>query len=300
MFKATYALYNTGRIGAATRLLNFLAKNAMTEPGEFHLPGEKSTDALEFGYRNSFILLGALKLGRFDVASRKATASYAKRYQHECGAFFGGAVPKSGEGMVDPCNTALGGWVCLYSGQYSRALSAGDFLIELWRKQPDPQNAFHFIYDTSKRDIVSDFPRDETIAYSIDTGAKKAWFFELGACGFLVELSLATGRSKYLKFAREYGDFCLRLNPDSLGWVQHCKAGWGVAQLYGATLDGRYRQYAETIAETLIENQHEDGHWDKFLFPLKNDGSGYYLSAPEVTAEFTFELTEIVKGIGSP
>ncbi len=301
MFKAVYALYNTGRIGAATRLLDFLDRKAMTEPGEFHLPGEGEKEALEFGYRNSFILLGAWKMGRFDIASREAINSYVKKYQHECGGFFGGAAPDSGEGVIDPCNTALGGWVCLYSGQFSRALKAGDFLIELWRKQPNPQDKLYFVYDTTRGDVVNEFPSDETICYSIDTRMTKGWFYEPGsACGFLTELAQASGHSKYLKYAREYADFCLRLNARSLSWIQHCKSGWGVAQLYRVTRDKRYEDYAEKVAETLITNQHRDGHWDRFLFPLKNNGSGYYLSAPEVTAEFTFELTEIVKGVDSP
>ena len=48
---------------------------------------------------------------------------------------------------------------------------------------------------------------------------------------------------------------------------------------------------------TFLEAQHKDGSWDELLFPLNDDMSGIVLSNYELTAEFTFELCEIIKSL---
>ena len=116
--------------------------------------------------------------------------------------------------------------------------------------------------------------------------------------GYLADLYRATQSKKYLQAAVKMFDFEKGMNPRSFSWPCKCKVGWGAALLYSVTGDPDHRKMAEKVADvTFLKTQCRDGSWEQMNFPTHDDGRGHLSSSLEVTAEFTFELSEIVKAL---
>lgn len=295
MYKAVAALAYAGKIVEASRLLNWLKDNALMRPGEFKLsftPGNPEGAETAF-YPNAWIMLGSLKLMRFDVASPEAMEGLL-RYQMGCGGFMS-ALP---EGRVDILNTAMGGWISLYYGRLAQAERAGGLLERMAGLQPEP-GKLYYVYDCGREDLLRIIPENRWMTHVVDTSKPEQHFYHSGiAMVLLSDLYKATGKTGYLEAAEDvYFKISSGSSVESFKWPSKCKDGWGAALLYSATGRPEHRLLAEKVAdETFLETQRRDGSWKGFQAPLTDDYSEKVeVSAEELTAEFVFELLEIAK-----
>ena len=297
IYKTTYALVMTGRLDAAWRLMDHITARYMPEPGVFRAAGESKLDQDGVFYRTCYILRAALCLGRFDVAS-PAALSHLYRYQHRSGGFCGGLRPAARR-RINPLDTCMGGWLCLYTARLDRAIRAGDFLVRLIRNQPRMPERLYFHTDSRTGRCVTAFDPGTDVCYYSDRKKDKQWFFVTGAImGFLADLFRATGNRSYLRTATKLFAYEKGMHPRSFEWPCKCKVGWGAALLYSVTGDAMHRTMATKVADvTLLGPQCRNGGWKTLWFPLSDDGEGFDVSAMELTAEFTFELCEIAKAL---
>ncbi len=296
VYKTSMALVTTGRLDAAWRLMDFVAANYVREPGEFLVKGQ-SSDPITF-YRNSYILIAAARLGRFDIASQAAFDHFF-RHQHRSGGFCAGLAPAERK-VIDPLNTAMGGWVALYTGRMQRAERAGDLLVRLIKNQPDAPSRFYFNTDARTGKCVTEHAENQAIMTFADaTKPKQHFFYAGGIMGFLADLHRAAGKDKHLDAACKMFEIERNMHPKSFAWPSKCKVGWGAALLYSVTGHAKHRRMAEHVADvTFLDAQHRDGSWEEIPFPVSDDGEIFPLSALETTAEFTFELQEMIKAFG--
>ena len=297
IYKTTFALVAAGRLPAAWRLMDFVADHWMTEPGEFHINDESWLDKATAFYRNCYILKAALRLGRFDIAS-PAALDHLFRYQHRGGGFCPG-LNRAGRHRVNSMHACMGGWLCLYATRLDRAVRAGDFLLNLIRKQPDMPNRFYFFTNTRTGRCITKFDPGTAVVHVADRKLPRQQFFQVGAImGFLADLYRATGKAKYLRGAEKMFTVDQGMHPRSFEWPSKCKAGWGAALLYSVTGNRAHRRTAERVARTtMLRSQRRDGSWPDFQFPQRDDGTGFVISSMELTAEFTFELCEMAKAM---
>ncbi len=297
IYKTTFTLVAAGRLHAAWRLMDFIAKNWMTQPGEFHVKNETAFDKATAFYRNCYILRAALCMGRFDIASPAAMDRLFK-YQHRSGGFCM-SLKGSERKRVSPTHTSMGGWLSLYTARMDRAVRAGDFLLKLIRSQPDMKRRFYINADATSGRCIRTFEQGTAFTHVVDTKLRVQQFFHAGAMmGFLSDLYRATGKVKYLRGAETLFAHDQRMHSRSFEWASKCKVGWGSALLHSVTGKAAQRRVAEKVAQvTMIKNQRRNGSWADLLFPTRDDGSGVVLSSMEVTSEFTFELCEMVKAL---
>ncbi|MEM2122099.1 MAG: hypothetical protein QXE79_00510 [Candidatus Bathyarchaeia archaeon] len=295
MYKAVAALAYAGKVVEANRLLNWLKLNALIRPGEFKLTfnaGNQGRAETAF-YPNAWIMLGSLKLMRFDVASLDAMNRLSK-YQVDCGGFMS-AIP---DGRVDILNTAMGGWISLYNGRLAQAEKAGGLLKRMAELQPEP-GKLYYVYDRVKDDVLRIIPENQWMTHVVDTSKPEQHFYHSGiAMVLLSDLYKATGKTGYLEAAEDvYFKISSSSVIESFRWPSKCKDGWGAALLYHATGKQEHRLLAEEVADkTFLETQRRNGSWKGFHAPLTDDyREKVEVSAEELTAEFIFELLEIAK-----
>ncbi|MEM2864470.1 MAG: hypothetical protein QXR65_04300 [Candidatus Bathyarchaeia archaeon] len=295
MYKAVAALAYAGKVVEANRLLNWLRDKALIRPGEFKLTfnPESSDGAGTAFYPNAWIMLGSLKLMRFDVASVEAMDGLS-RYQVGCGGF----MSTLEGGRVDILNTAMGGWISLYYGRIAQAERAGQLLRRMAELQPEP-GKLYYVYDCWSDDLLRAIPENRWMTHVVDTSKPEQHFYHSGiAMVLLSDLYKATGKTGYLEAAEEvYFKISSSSKAESFRWPSKCKDGWGAALLYQATGRSEHRLLAEKVADkTFLETQGRDGGWKGFHAPLTDDYSEKVeVSAEELTAEFVFELLEIAK-----
>ena len=298
IYKTMLALVTTGRIGAANALLTWAKNNVMTAPGEFHAIGEGDFDKSQCGYRNIFIMLGAYRTGRYDIVSKEAFSRILD-YMHPSGGFFAHTDDK----VDQPMNflfSDMGAWLSLAFGRHDVAVKTGDLMIRMLKEQPEIDERLYVQYSPKKDSLITDVPDGQENVYYIEANHPEQHFYHCGVtAGFLTELYEATGGKKYLEAAKEYMEFTLITTEKSYEWPSKCKEGWGAAQVYRVTKDPRYREVAEKVAEkTFLHSKwREDDHWAEFMIPIGEER--FRLCNIELTAEFTWELMEIVKGLAS-
>ncbi len=298
VYKTLIAFINTGHWREAHLLLNWTKENLMMAPGEFHAENEGAFETYQTLYRNAYVVIGALKLGRFDVASEAALRRVLE-YQDDSGGFFP-TMPEDGEGRLQPHWAAMGGWTALYFGRYVEARRAGDFIAKVIDLQPEPEDKLFFVYDTRTGGLITNPPPGDAVGYRVDAKDPEQRFFQAGiSAAFLSDLCSATQDARYLHYAEKYMSFSLRCSdPRSFRWPSKCKDGWGAAAVYSLTRNPKYLELAQKVADiTFLESQHENGSWDDWVPPFPDLGTGVRIPGVELTAEFTFQLMEVVKGL---
>ena len=300
MYKTVWSMVANGKLTNAAMLLDWAKKNIMVQPGEFHYKYESSFEKTQFLYRNCFILLGAYKLGRFDICSEEAIKQIL-RYQDASGGFYANLDDKKIQAPINLLFTVVGGWISLYFGKIDEAIKTGNFIAdEIINKQPDFDHFYYCGWDPKNGKLVTEFDPNTELSNCINAAKPIGPFYYSGAAaGFLTELFERTSEKKFLDAAIKSMSFSYNTIPESYNWPSKCKEGWGAALLYRQTRDPKHREIAEKVAEiTFMGAQLEDGSFQDFLYPMTNDGSqGAVLSAIEITSEFSFELTEIARGL---
>ena len=300
IYKGGAALAAAGRLNAAWRLMDDTVRRFQTEPGEFHRDNENERDRMASLYRTCWILLGALRMGRFDVASPGALDHVYAFQDEKTGGFFATLDPAA-QTQLSALHTTMAGWLCLYTARLDRARRAGDWVLDLLARQPDWPKRFYFKMDPKTGECITEYPENASILAFTDTKREKQFFFFSGMLmGYLSDLYRATGDSRYIDGAVEMFAFEQGMNPRGFRYPSKCKVGWGAALLYSVTGEAAQRRLATDVADvTFLEAQCDDGRWDACNCVANDNATAFIeVSATEMTCEFLFELCEIIKALG--
>jgi hypothetical protein len=293
-YKIPYALAVTGYPRQAHQLIDWTIRSgALTTEGDVRGRLIKAQSAWHnecYTYSNSWMIIGAQRLGRFDYARRGI--EFVRKFISAAngGVFSEPAFVLAGKGRQDMVTSSQAGSACLYMGLWDEATRIGDWFVEMLRLQPDPE---HILYSCSDPSVglITDFPEHYPLMYAVKTSEKGQWYFYPGiAMGFLSKLYLATGKEAYLKASEGYFDFTPRCCDDVYCTGPSGKVGWGSAQMYWITGDEKYRQAAVAVGDYLLRSQRADGAWD-LGGPYGSDA--YTLL--DITAEFVVWCAEIAQ-----
>jgi len=289
-YKSLWALAAAGETEAANRLATWIARNVQTDEGDFAGPYRGTLMDRAYPYPNGWIVAGAQKLGRFDIARKGA--EFLLLLQHAEDGGFRTARDNEEAPQDIQCSTQAGN-ALLMTGHIAECKNVARFMRTLWEAQPEPENALYIIYKPGDG-IKTDFPEERQRLYSIALGRTRQAYFNMGiAAAFLAKLTMATGDGEWVELGKRYLELAFKFGDDMYETAQVGKVGWGAALVYGCTGEQRYLQLAERVGEALITQQTDTGGWD-------NTG-GYVNEAirTEVTAEFIVLLDEMIGGIAS-
>ncbi len=287
-YKALWALAAAGKVEAGNRLASWIAKNVMTVEGDFAGPLRGLDHDYSYSYPNAWIICGAQKLGRFDIASRGM--EFLLLLQHPEDGGFRTQRDKE-EAPQDVLCSSQSGNACLFSGRVHEARNVGGFLRMVWDAQPDPEHELFFSYKPG-RGLRTDFPEERQRLFSIRVDKRRQMYFNMGiAAAFLARLTMATGDREWVELGKNYLEIGFHVLDEMYETAQVGKVGWGAALVYGASGDTKYLDLAARVGRAMIAQQTPEGAWD-------NTG-GYTSEAvrTEVTCEFIVLLDEMIAGI---
>ena len=290
-YKAPWALAASGRSAEGARLLAWMRRHMLSPEGD--LRGDfKREEHLGFvyPYPNAWVVCGAQKLGRFDVAQQ--AMRFLATLQHEETGGFRSQLEKP-ESAQDVMCASQAGMAALYTGRLEVAHGVARFLQRVWAEQPEPEHALYFAYRPG-RGLMTEFPpeRARLLVVRADKGRQRYYMIGIAAA-FLTKLALATGDDAHLDLAGRYLDLTFRCTDEMYSTAQVGKVGWGAALLFGAAGDERYRSLAARVGEALLDQQNEDGSWHN------TGGFTTQTVTDEVTAEFVAILDEMIQGLSS-
>ena len=289
-YKALWALASGGRTEEGNRLASWVAANVLTEDGDFAGPMRGTLMDYSYAYPNAWMIVGAHKLGRFDISRRGM--EFLLLLQHaETGGF---RIQRDNEeAPQDVLNSAQAGNACLFTGHLAEAKNVGLFLRTVWEAQPDPEHELFFVYKPGKG-LRTDFPEERQKMHSIRVDTERQMYFNMGiAAAFLARLNMATGDPEWAELGKKYLSVSFNVLDEMYETAQVGKVGWGAALVYAATGDEKIRGLAERVGEAMLAQQVEGGAWDN------TGGFVNETIRQEVTCEFIVLLDEMIGGLAS-
>jgi hypothetical protein len=288
-YKTLTALQVCGLTKEANALCSWIRANALTPQGDFG-PRDEADEPRAYIYINSWIILGAHRLGRFDVSQRAIDFLIGFR-DPESGGFYSHPTQRDADTKQDLIYTGFAGLAALYTGRIDVARGVGRWLNTLRELQPEFPKKLYTICSRAHGLYTTVDPSEE-LRYVVLSDAKRdQFFFQPGvAAGFLARLYEATGETQWLDLAQEYMRFVEAADDYLFHLVRAGKVGWAAAVLYTITSDRKYKEIARRIGSNLIACQAETGYWTVLQGSEPSD---------EVTAEMVVWLDEIDQGIGN-
>ena len=290
--KVPYALALTGQLERGSRLCAWLQENVLDEEGDFTLRCERQGPLASFyHYANSWLVMGAHRLGQFGVSLR--AAELLATLQHpQTGGFLTMGPESSLDGMQDIMSSAMAGLAMINTGQIATAQAVGQFLVSMYDRQPKLGSQMLFVQQKGDR-LVNEWPEGQGQAFALTLRAPEQWYFVPGlAGGFLAKLYEVTGQETHLQAAQNYTQFAESSGSDRYEGPNAWWFGWGAAMVYAVNGVAIYRRIAEEVAGHMVEDQMSNGTWAA-------GSMGYEPPAPivDATAEGIIVLTEILQGL---
>jgi hypothetical protein len=292
-YKIPYALSLVGCSRAGQRLLDWVANHHFTQEGNFTGPRQKASESVHESwpvYGNSWLILGAHRLGRLDLSLRGI--AYVLRFQNDVGGFY---AFSGKDRCFEPVCTSWGGLAALVTGHLPQARRAGDWFVNLLEGQPDPSR-FYF-RTTVEGELITKIPHGSELFYFVDSAQSKQIYYNLGiGLIFLMHLYRATGDDRYLSCGQKIFAFSQQCAPDVYSFPPSGKLGLGCALLYSLTKMPAARQAAIELCNYLVRTQAPEGFWilpDEELYAAIESKESLEIRL-DITAEFSVFLTEIV------
>ncbi len=295
-YKVPAALHVAGYSNAAGRLLSWVRDIGMLPNGDF---GPRPTDAdpaLDYGYTyyNTWVILGAHRLGQFDL-SQRGMDFVVEFWDQQSGGFYCHPTRRDAETKQDLWVVAGCGIAATYTARLEQALGVGRWMKTLMDLQPDYPNYLYSTYSRS-HGLITDpetypDPGDTAMRYVMHKDAEEdQFFFHPGiAGGFLARLYKSTGDEQWLDLAKEYMRFADGASDFLFSIPRSGKVGWAASELYTLTGEAKYRDMAIRIGDILIGLQSEDGWWGRMFEKTPSN---------DATAELTYWLDEIHQAVG--
>jgi len=228
--KQCYAWGLSGYTEQAHRLLTWARDTTLKPDGQLeHYNGDI--------YKLSWFFQGAHRLGRIDVSY--PVMSFLLSQLTECG----GLPHLAGDKYLRALSTCWTGVSALTFGRPDVAQRTAQWAISMLHQQPE-EDKFYF---TTTRDGRLVTPDIDPNADYIDTAAPKQPYWEVGLpLQLMCRLTMATGNTFYLEYAKQFFEFKLRCFEDRFTYVGAGKSSLGAALYYLLTGDSRAREVAVT------------------------------------------------------
>ena len=261
-YKSPYLFGSSGRARQASEVLEFVRRRFMGSDYDFATASHHKSDNAAFNeywvYPNGWLVMGAQRLGRFDIAY-PAFEYLRSAHEPDRGGFLTGGP--CGDGETDALTTAHLGLVCLYLGDLPRAEGAGRWLARLMTLQPDSRAGLFLRCDRAG-DLIRDIPQNKAVFYLVSAREPDQAYFMIGyPIAFLAKLYKVTAEEVYLNAARDYFEFAFSCKSDLRSSPTSHKVAWGAAVLARITHDHRCAELAVTIADHLLAVQDRSGAW---------------------------------------
>ncbi len=290
-YKAPWALAASGRTAEGSRLLAWIRRHMLSPEGDLAGDFEREKHlASVHPYPNAWVVCGAQKLGRFDIAKRGM--DFISTLQDSESGGFRSRLDRP-DGDQDIMSASQAGMAALYTGRLEVAHGVGRFLQHVWEDQPDPEHALYVRFRPGSG-LITEFEPKRARRLVVRADERYQAYFMIGIVpAFLTKLALATGEHAQLDLAGRYLELAFHCTEEMYTTAQVGKVGWGAALLAGASGEERYRSLANRVGDALLTQQTEDGSW--------NNTGGFTTQAvaDEVTAEFVAILDEMVQGLSS-
>lgn len=294
-YKVPYLFAATGRLREAQALLDWVSARHMTPGGDFRAPQRRALQAAHDRwpvYANAWIVLGACRAGRWDLAHRGMR--FIKSEQSALGAF--PARARDG-GYLEPVNTAWGGLACLATGCLEEARRAARVLAGLVKAQREP-GRFYYRMDESGS-LIETVPAGQERSYFVDAGSERQVTYNPGiALIFLAQMARAEGTSAWSEACAALAAFAARCVPAVVRFPPSGKLGYGCALWARSTGDREAARVAAEVGRYLLETQREDGSWrlpDVEPYASR-PGRDDFETILDLTAEFGAFLAELSAG----
>ncbi len=290
-YKAPCAFLVCGRSNAASRLLDWVRKNGMTPDGDFGPRPDPAANPYSYAhaYFNSWLIIGAHRLGQFDIAER-GMRFLMRFWNPDTGGFFSSYDERDASTKEDLWVVSGSAQAALHAGRIDVARAVGGWMQRLMEAQPNYPKQLYTVCSRATGLITEPDPEDE-IRYLLNQDAERdEFFFHPGiAGGFLACLYRFTGETKWLDLAREYMRLAEGASDFNFKSLRAGKVGWAASVLYTVTGDEKYREMAVRVGDNIIAMQSEDGYW---AFPTPEDINN------DASAEMVVWLDEIHQAVG--
>jgi hypothetical protein len=280
-YKVPAALAVCGASAQAGRLCDWIRRHGLGPQGDFG-PRIPETVGYYYLYYNAWVVIGAHRLGHFDVSRRGADFILTFR-DHESGGFYSSATERSASTLQDLWVVSGAGQAMLYVGHLEAARGAGAWMKRLFDLQPAFPSELYPVWSRAEG-LQTRFDASETIRFVVRASATEdQYIFHPGiAAGFLAQLYKATGETEWLDLARGYVRQAESASDFLLASLRAGKVAWAASVLYTLTGELRYRDLAARVGDNIIAVQSPEGCW----WP----GSPY---SNDVTAEMVVWLDEV-------
>ena len=286
-YKAPAAFQVCGQSRAANRLCSWIRKVGMSSDGDFG-PRTEFTSGYFYAYFNIWVILGAQRLGQFDLGQRGMNF-LMDFYDEKSGGFYSSRTDRDPTTKQDLWVTSGCGQAALYTGRLDVARGVGRWMQQMMDEQPNYPEVMYTV-STRQTGLVTEVDSEDPLRYVLENASEgDQFFFHPGiAGGFLARLYQATGEEQWLHLARQYMRFAETAN-DNLFWLLRAgKVGWAASVLYSLTGEQKYLDMAIKVGDNIVAQQADDGSWIFGSEALRND----------VTAEMVVWLDEIHQAVG--
>ncbi len=285
-YKVASALHVSGESRAANRLCTWIREQGLRRNGDF---GPRPDDMLAYAYAyyNSWAVIGAQRLGHYDIAM-KGMDFLMEFHDPETGGFYSSPTERSADTLQDIWVVCGAGRAALATGRIDVAVGVGRWLRDLMRQQPNFPDQLYGVMSRSQGLITEPDPADE-IRYVCNMDAERdQFFFNPGiSAGLLCRIYQATGESEWLELAKEFMRAAEIASDYLLDLLRAGKVAWAASNLYTLTGEDRYRDLAIRVGDNIVETQNQEGGWDG-LAGMVNDA----------TAEMTYWLDQLYQHVG--
>ncbi len=286
--KALLAFGVCGQSNAASQLCGWIRNNGITPVGDFG-PRPESFGDYRYTYPNSWVIIGAHRLGNFDL-SQKGMDFLMGFWDSESGGFYSSYKKQGADTEQSLIYVSFCGLAALYTGRIDVAKGVGGWMRNLMECQPNfPQKLFT-VWSRTKGLITESDP-GRVYAHVVSSNATSYQsFFQPGAAGaFLASLFQTTGEKQWLDLAKEYISFAEVASDYLFRLLAAGKVGWASSLLYKLTGENKYKEMAIRIGDNIIAAQSKEGCWQ---LPSRNASNSV------VTAEMVVWLDAIHQVVG--
>ena len=287
-YKVPAAFQVCGESQAANRLLDWVRRHGMTEAGDFG-PRTDFTSGYYYAYFNIWVVIGAARLGQFDVA-QKGMDFLMDFYDGESGGFYSDPSERLPTTLQDLWVTSGCGQAALYTGRLDVACGVGRWMQRMMDEQPNYPEVMYTV-QTPGGGLVTDVDPDDPIRYLlVNATAGDQYFFHPGiAGGFLARLYQSTGVEQWLSLAVEYMRFAETASDHLYRLLRAGKVMWAASVLWTLTRETGYRHMAVVVGNNIVDQQDADGWWASGA-----DG----VPSNDATAEMVVWLDEAYQALG--
>ena len=287
-YKVPAAFQVCGETNAANRLCDWIRKKGMGADGDFG-PRTEFTSGYFYAYFNIWVILGAQRLGQFDLAQR-GMDFLMDFYDEESGGFYSSRTERSPTTIQDLWVTSGCGQAALYSSRLDVARGVGRWMQRMMDEQPDYPEVMYTVM-TPGGGLVTEVDPADPIRYVLENAEEgDQYFFHPGiAGGFLARLYQSTGEVQWLELSKRYM-LLAETATDNLFWLLRAgKVGWAASVLFTLTGEQKYRDMAVRVGDNVVEQQAPDGSWSSV---------GSEDPSNDATAEMVVWLDEIYQAVG--